>query len=98
MAQPQLDAALGINMPPLPITERLTRDIPNEKLAPTSTADMAASMQERRGVEAGLRGQALQAESDILRAEQEQKVAGLESKQVYKKKQQSFLPCQNVKP
>jgi len=91
MAQPQLDAALGINMPPLPITERLTRDIPNEKLAPTSTADMAASMQERRGVEAGLRGQALQAESDILRAEQEQKVAGLESKQANLQKEATEL-------
>ena len=91
MAQPQLDAALGINMPPLPITERLTRDIPNEKLAPTSTADMAASMQERRGVEAGLRGQVLQAESDILRAEQEQKVAGLESKQANLQKEATEL-------
>ena len=91
MAQPQLDAALGINMPPLPITERLTRDIPNEKLAPTSTADMAASMQERRGVEAGLRGQALQAESDILRAEQAQKVAGLESKQANLQKEATEL-------
>ena len=91
MAQPQLDAALGINMPPLPITERMTRDIPNEKLAPISTGNMAASMQERRTAETGLRGQALQAESEILQAEQAQKVAGLESKQASLQKEATEL-------
>lgn len=91
MAQPQLDAALGINMPPLPITERLTRDIPNEKLAPISIGDLASSMQERRGVEAGLRKQATQAESEILQAEQAQKVAGLESKQASLQKEAAEL-------
>ena len=91
MADAQLNAALGINIPPLPITERITRDIPNEKLAPISTGNMAASMQERRTAETGLRGQALQAESEILQAEQAQKVAGLESKQASLKKEATEL-------
>jgi hypothetical protein len=91
MADAQLNAALGINIPPLPITERMTRDIPNEKLAPISTGNMAASMQERRTAETGLRGQALQAESEILQAEQAQKVAGLESKQASLQKEATEL-------
>ena len=91
MADAQLNAALGINIPPLPITERITRDIPNEKLAPISTGNMAASMQERRTAETGLRGQALQAESEILQAEQAQKVAGLESKQASLQKEATEL-------
>ena len=45
-----LDSALGINFP-LPITEKITKDIPNEKLAPISVGDLASSMQERRAVE-----------------------------------------------
>jgi hypothetical protein len=86
-----LDSVLKINMPSLPITERLTKDIPNEKLAPISTGDMAAGMQERRAAEAGLRQEALRAESDILKAEQEQKVAGLESKQANLQKEATEL-------
>ena len=90
MAQPQLDAALGIDMS-TPITNRLMTTLPNEKLAPISPRDMAASLQERRSVEAGLRGQVLQSESDILRAEQAQKVAGLESKQANLQKEATEL-------
>jgi len=86
-----LDSTLKINMPSLPITERLTKDIPNEKLAPISTGDMAAGMQERRAAETGLRQEALRAESDILKAEQEQKVAGLESKQANLQKEATEL-------
>ena len=90
MAQPQLDAALGIDMS-TPITNRLMTTLPNEKLAPISPRDMAASLQERRSVEGGLRGQVLQSESDILKAEQAQKVAGLESKQANLQKEATEL-------
>jgi hypothetical protein len=90
MAQPQLDAALGIDMS-TPITNRLMTTLPNEKLAPISPRDMAASLQERRSVEAGLRGQVLQSESDILKAEQAQKIAGLESKQANLQKEATEL-------
>jgi len=86
-----LDSTLKINMPSLPIAERLTKDIPNEKLAPISTGDMAAAMQERRAAETGLRQEALRAESDILKAEQEQKVAGLERKQANLQKEATEL-------
>jgi hypothetical protein len=85
-----LDSALGVNMS-TPVTDRLMATLPNEKLAPISPRNMASSMQERRGVEAGLRGQVLQAESDILKAEQEQKVAGLESKQASLQKEATEL-------
>jgi len=85
-----LDSALGLNMS-TPVTDRLIETLPNEKLAPISPRNMAASLQERRGVEAGLRGQVLQAESDILKAEQEQKVAGLESKQASLQKEATEL-------
>jgi len=85
-----LDSALGLNMS-TPVTDRLIETLPNEKLAPISPRNMAASLQERRSVEAGLRGQVLQAESDILKAEQEQKVAGLESKQANLQKEATEL-------
>ena len=85
-----LDSALGLNMS-TPVTDRLIETLPNEKLAPISPRNMAASLQERRSVEAGLRGQVLQAESDILKAEQEQKVAGLESKQASLQKEATEL-------
>ena len=90
MADARLNAALGINME-TPITNRLMTTLPNEKLAPISPRDMAASLQERRSVEAGLRGQVLQSESDILKAEQAQKVAGLESKQANLQKEATEL-------
>jgi hypothetical protein len=48
-------------------------------------------MQERRAAETGLRQEALRAESDILKAEQEQKVAGLESKQANLQKEATEL-------
>lgn len=77
----QLAKSLGITMPPLPITERQTKGIPDETIAPISTGEMAAGMEERRAAGARLREQSLQAESEILKAEQEQKIAGLEQKQ-----------------
>jgi len=92
----RLDAAIGSDVRTLPINNTKSKDaIPKETIAPNITPvnidNVASELQQSRIAQAGLRGQTLQAESEILQAEQAQKVAGLESKQASLQKEATEL-------
>jgi hypothetical protein len=92
----RLDAAIGSDVRTLPINNRRSKEaIPKETITPQTTPvnidDVASELEQSRVAQTGLRGQALQAESEILQAEQAQKVAGLESKQASLQKEATEL-------
>ena len=97
MADARLNAAIGNKFSALPISNNKNKEvaIPKETIAPNITPvnidDVATELEQSRFAKTGLREQTLQAESDILKAEQAQKVAGLESKQASLQKEATEL-------
>ena len=92
----RLDVAIGSDVRTLPINNTKSKDaIPKETIAPNITPvnidDVASELEQSRFAKTGLREQTLRAESDILKAEQAQKVVGLESKQASLQKEATEL-------
>jgi hypothetical protein len=87
----ELSAALGTQMPALPLSSGLLSKATGPKPQQITAGEMFPAMQERRGKELELRQGIADTEAQIAGAEQEQKVAGLEQRQQLQEQQAAEL-------
>jgi len=87
----ELSAALGTQMPALPLSSNLLSKATGPKPQQITAGEMFPAMQERRGKELELRQSIADTEAQIAGAEQEQKVAGLEQRQQLQEQQAAEL-------
>lgn len=87
----ELSAALGTQMPALPLSSGLLSKATGPKPQQITAGEMFPAMQERRGKELELRQGIADTEAKIAGAEQEQKVAGLEQRQQLQEQQAAEL-------
>jgi hypothetical protein len=87
----ELSAALGTQMPALPLSSSLLSKATGPKPKEITAGEMFPAMQERRGKELELRQGIADTEAQIAGAEQEQKVAGLEQRQKLQEQQATEL-------
>lgn len=87
----ELSAALGTQMPALPLSSNLLSKATGPKPQQITAGEMFPAMQERRGKELELRQGIADTEAQIAGAEQEQKVAGLEQRQQLQEQQAAEL-------
>ncbi len=98
MAQAKLGDVIRTNLNvifPTKNSNQKNISIPDETIAsrtpPVKIGDVASELEQSRFAQAGLHEETLQAEKEILQAEQAQKVAGLESKQASLQKEATEL-------
>lgn len=87
----ELSAALGTQMPALPLSSSLLSKATGPKPKEITAGEMFPAMQERRGEELKLRQGIADTEAQIAGAEQQQKVAGLEQRQRLQEQQATEL-------
>ena len=87
----ELSAALGTQMPALPLSSGLLSKATGPKPQQITASEMFPAMQERRGKELELRQGIADTEAQIASAEQEQKVIGLEQRQQLQEQQAAEL-------
>ena len=73
--------ALGTQMPALPVTSGIMGKATRKEPTQITAGEAFPAMQEMRGEQQRLRGSIADADTELARMEQEQKVAGLEQKQ-----------------